>query len=288
VWKVSYLDDRADLKGRVAIVVGGGGGLGRACAIDLAGAGMQLALCDKDEAALGEASSLITGAGGEVMTGALDARDPDALSSFFAESDARYGGRCDVLVNVVGGTFRRPFAETNPRGWDALIRTNFTWLLHSTQLAVARMRPKGGSIINITSIEAHRAAPGFAVYAAMKAAVTSLTRTLAVELAPENIRVNTIAPDYIATPALASLAEGVSEAMVALQHRISTPMGRVGVYEDAGGCALFLASNLSSFVTGSTLHPDGGAIASSGWFNWPDEGYLNHPPQQILERLLDP
>jgi len=258
VWKVSYLDDRADLKGRVAIVVGGGGGLGRA------------------------------GAGGEVMTGALDARDPDALSSFFAESDARYGGRCDVLVNVVGGTFRRPFAETNPRGWDALIRTNFTWLLHSTQLAVARMRPKGGSIINITSIEAHRAAPGFAVYAAMKAAVTSLTRTLAVELAPENIRVNTIAPDYIATPALASLAEGVSEAMVALQHRISTPMGRVGVYEDAGGCALFLASNLSSFVTGSTLHPDGGAIASSGWFNWPDEGYLNHPPQQILERLLDP
>jgi 3-oxoacyl-[acyl-carrier protein] reductase len=283
---VSYLDDRADLAGKLAVIVGGGGGIGQACAVDLAGAGMRLALCDKDETALAGAAGMISEAGGEVMTGALDARDPDALSAFFDETDARYGGRCDVLVNVVGGTFRQPFAESSPRGWDALIRTNFTWLLHSTQLAVGRMRPAGGSIINITSIEAHRAAPGFAVYAAMKAAVTSLTRTLAVELAPENIRVNTIAPDYIATPALSALNEGVSKEASALQHRISTPMGRVGVYEDAGGCALFLASNLSAFVTGSTLHPDGGAIASSGWFNWPEEGYLNHPPPRILDQLL--
>jgi 3-oxoacyl-[acyl-carrier protein] reductase len=283
---VSYLDDRANLAGKLAVIVGGGGGIGQACAVDLAGAGMRLALCDKDETALAAAASLISEAGGEVMTGTLDARDPDALSAFFDESDARYGDRCDVLVNVVGGTFRQSFAESSPRGWDALIRTNFTWLLHSTQLAVGRMRPAGGSIINITSIEAHRAAPGFAVYAAMKAAVTSLTRTLAVELAPENIRVNTIAPDYIATPALSALNEGVSKEASALQHRISTPMGRVGVYEDAGGCALFLASNLSAFVTGSTLHPDGGAIASSGWFNWPEEGYLNHPPPRILDQLL--
>lgn len=286
--EVSYLDDRADLSGRVAVVVGGGGGIGRACAIDLAGAGMRLALCDRDAAALGQAATIVTDAGGEVMTGQLDARDADALTAFFADTDARYGGTCDVLVNVVGGTFRQPFVESTPKGWDALIRTNFTWVLHSTQLAVSRMRPAGGSIINITSIEAHRAAPGYAVYAAMKSALTSLTRTLAVELAPENIRVNTIAPDYIATPALSTLADGVSDEMLALQHRISTPMGRVGTFADAGGCALFLASNLSSFVTGTTLHPDGGAIASSGWFNWGDEGYLNHPPHQVLEHLLDP
>jgi NAD(P)-dependent dehydrogenase (short-subunit alcohol dehydrogenase family) len=284
---VSYLSDRADLAGRVAVVVGGGGGIGRACANDLAGAGMRLALCDHDGAALAEAAAALTGTGGDVLTGELDARDADALSTFFAATDARFGGRCDVLINVVGGTFRQPFTESSPRGWDALIRTNFTWLLHSTQLGVARMRPGGGSIINVTSIEAHRAAPGYAVYAAMKAGVTSLTRTLAVELAPENIRVNAIAPDYIATPALSSLSEGVPEELMALQHRISTPMGRVGTYEDAGGCILFLASNLSSFVTGSTLHPDGGAIASSGWFNWPEEGYLNHPPGRVLERLLE-
>jgi NAD(P)-dependent dehydrogenase (short-subunit alcohol dehydrogenase family) len=284
---MSYLDDRADLKGRVAVIVGGGGGLGRACAIDLAGAGMQLALCDRDAASLAETAALIAEAGGDVITGELDARDTDALSAFFADVDARYGTTCDVLINVVGGTFRQPFEESNSRGWDALIKTNFTWLLHATQLAVARMQTAGGSIINITSIEAHRAAPGFAVYAAMKAGVTSLTRTLAVELAPKGIRVNTIAPDYIVTPALASLAQGVSEDAVALQHRIGTPMGRVGRFEDAGGCALFLASNLSSFVTGTTLHPDGGALASAGWFNWPDGGYSNQPPREVIEFLLD-
>jgi 3-oxoacyl-[acyl-carrier protein] reductase len=262
---VSYLDERADLAGKVAVLVGGGGGIGRACAVDLAGAGMRLAVCDKDEEALKDCAAAVSAAGADVMTSQLDARDPEALSEFFTEVDAGYGSRHDVLVNVVGGTFRQPFAESSPRGWDALIRTNFTWLLHSTQLAVTRMRPAGGSIINITSIEAHRAAPGFA----------------------ENIRVNTIAPDYIATPALSALNEGVTKEASALQHRISTPMGRVGTYEDAGGCALFLASNLSAFVTGSTLHPDGGAIASAGWFNWPDEGYLNHPPPRILNYLLE-
>ncbi len=285
---MSYLDERADLAGRVAVVVGGGGGIGRACAVDLARAGMHLALADRDPAALDEVAAVIADAGVEVMTSELDVRDADALSAFFDQADTRFGARCDVLVNVVGGTFRQPFAESNPRGWDALIRTNFTWLLHSTQLAVARMRRQGGgSIINITSIEAHRAAPGYAVYAAMKAAVTSLTRTLAVELAPEQIRVNTIAPDYIATPGLDSLAGSANSATSELQHRIGTPMGRIGTFEDAGGCALFLASNLSSFVTGTTLHPDGGALASAGWFNWPTEGFLNHPPHDVLARLLD-
>jgi 3-oxoacyl-[acyl-carrier protein] reductase len=286
---MSYLDERADLAGRVAVVIGGGGGIGRACAVDLSRAGMHLALCDRDAAALDEVAALLADSGRELMTAELDARDADALSAFFDRTDERFGARCDVLVNVVGGTFRQPFAESTPRGWDALIRTNFTWLLHSTQLAVARMQPRrGGSIINITSIEAHRAAPNYAVYAAMKAAVTSLTRTLAVELAPHQIRVNTLAPDFIATPGLDSLAGSPAhEETSALQHRIGTPMGRVGTFEDAGGCALFLASNLSSFVTGTTLHPDGGALASAGWFNWPTEGFLNHPPHDVLANLLE-
>jgi len=283
---MSFLDDRAGLDGRVAIVLGGGGGLGQACANDLGGAGMRLALCDKDAAALEATASAIADGGAEVMTGVLDARDPEALAAFFGQVDGHYGGRLDVLVNVVGGTFHQSFEESSPRGWDALIRTNFTWLLHSTQMAIPRMSPGGGSIINITSIEGHRAAPGYAVYAAMKAGVTSLTRTLAVELAPRNIRINTIAPDYIPSPGLQSMVVGTEETRD-LQHRIGTPMGREGNFEDAGGCALFLASNLSSFVTGTTLHPDGGAIASSGWFNWPDAGFLNHPPESVLEQLLE-
>jgi 3-oxoacyl-[acyl-carrier protein] reductase len=283
---MSFLDERAGLDGRVAMVVGGGGGLGQACANDLGGAGMRLALCDKDAAAVEATASAIAGGGSEVMTGVLDARDPEALAAFFAQVDEHYGGQLDVLVNVVGGTFHQSFEESSPRGWDALIRTNFTWLLHSTQLAIPRMGAGGGSIINITSIEGHRAAPGYAVYAAMKAGVTSLTRTLAVELAPKNIRINTIAPDYIPSPGLQSMLVGTQESRD-LQHHIGTPMGREGNFEDAGGCALFLASNLSSFVTGTTLHPDGGAIASSGWFNWPDAGFLNHPPESVLEHLLE-
>lgn len=283
---MSFLDERADLDGRVAMVVGGGAGLGQACATDLGGAGMRLALCDKDPGALKSTASAIADAGAEVMTGELDAREPEALAAFFAQVDERYDGQLDVLVNVVGGTFRQSFEESSPRGWDALIRTNFTWLLHSIQMAIPRMSAGGGSIINITSIEGHRAAPGYAVYAAMKAGVTSLTRTLAVELAPRNIRINTIAPDYIPTPGLASsVQEGTDEARE-LHRAIATPMAREGTFEDAGGCALFLASHLSSFVTGTTLHPDGGAIASSGWFNWPDAGYLNHPPKGVLEYLL--
>ena len=129
-----------------------------------------------------------------------DVRDDDVIDRTFGLADETFG-RLDVLVNVVGGTFRQPFAESSRRGWDALIRTNFTWLLRPTQLAITRMRAggRGGSIINLTSIEAHRAAPNFAVYAGMKAAVENWGRSLAVELAPDGIRVNTIAADMVPT-----------------------------------------------------------------------------------------
>ncbi len=283
----SFLDRRAGLAGRVAVVMGGGGGLGRACADDLGGAGMRLALCDRDGTALAETAAALRQQGAEVLAAEMDVRDGPAVSSFFEQVAKGYGPRVDVLVNVVGGTFRQPFAESGPAGWDVLVRTNFTWLLRATQLAVARMRPGGGSVVNLTSIEAHRAAPGFAVYAAMKAAVTSVSRSLAVELAPEGIRVNTVAPDYVPTPALAALAAGTREDVAELQHRVATPMGRPGTFEDVGGCVLFLASDLSSFVTGTTLHPDGGALASSGWWHWPEEGFANHPPASVLARLLD-
>lgn len=282
-----YLDRRADLAGRTAIVVGGAAGLGRACVDDLAGAGVRLGVCDRDGRALAGTAAALADAGVPAVTAELDARDPDALAAFFDQVDAALGPRLDVLVNVVGGTFRQPFTESGPSGWDALVRTNFTWLLHAVQLGVARMRPGGGSIVNLTSIEAHRAAPGYAVYAAMKAAVTSLSRTLAVELGPEGIRVNTVAPDFVPTESLRRAMAGTDERVEAAQHRIGTPMGRAGTDEDVGGCVLFLASSLSSFVTGTTLHPDGGALASSGWANWPGTGFANVPPPAVVEPLLD-
>jgi NAD(P)-dependent dehydrogenase (short-subunit alcohol dehydrogenase family) len=148
----------------------------------------------------------------------------------------------------------------------------------------------GGSIINLTSIEAHRAAPGFAVYAGMKAAVTNFGRTMAVELAADGIRVNTIAPDMVPTEGMAVMAAGhpaPDPELAAAAVRIAVPMGSRGTYEDVGGCALFLASDLSRFVTGSTLHADGGTYASSGWFDWPGTGFAVSPPLPAVRAVLD-
>ena len=274
---MGFLEDRAGLTGKVALIAGGGGGLGRAVALDYARAGMHLVVCDKNEELLGQTVRDISDVAEEPLAALIDVRDADAFTTTFNEGVDRFG-RLDVLVNVAGGTFKADFVDTNSRGWDAVIRANFGWLLHSTHLAAVQMRKQGdgGSIISITSIEGHRAAPGYAVYAGMKAAVTNFSRTLALELAPDGIRVNTIAPDQTPT-------EGMPMDYVAEVIQAGIPMGRQGTYEDTGNCALFLASDLSTYITGTTLHPDGGAYASAGWYNWPGLGYVNNPPASAFE-----
>jgi len=274
---MGFLEDRAGLTGKVALIAGGGGGLGRAVALDYARAGMHLVVCDKNEELLDQTVREIRDVAEEPLAALIDVRDADAFTTTFNEGVDRFG-RLDVLVNVAGGTFKADFVDTNSRGWDAVIRMNFGWLLHSTHLAAVQMRKQGdgGSIISITSIEGHRAAPGYAVYAGMKAAVTNFSRTLALELAPDGIRVNTIAPDQTPT-------EGIPMDYIAEVIQAGIPMGRQGTYEDTGNCALFLASDLSSYITGTTLHPDGGAYASAGWYNWPGLGYVNNPPASAFE-----
>jgi NAD(P)-dependent dehydrogenase (short-subunit alcohol dehydrogenase family) len=289
---MAFLEDRANLAGKVAVVTGGAGGLGRAITLDLARAGVDVALVDRDEEAVERTTADLQELGRAVVARVADVRAPDALESFFAAFDAGFD-RLDVLVNVVGGTFRAAFVDTSAKGWDTLIRTNFTHVVHATHLALARMRPagRGGSIINLTSIEGYRAAPGYAVYSAMKAAVAQFARTLAVELAPEGIRVNNIAPDMVPTEGMGRISVSAADALppdlAALGDRVAIPMGRKGHVDDVGNCALFLASDLSSYVTGTTLHPDGGAHASAGWFNWPGDGFRNTAPRPVLESLLN-
>jgi 3-oxoacyl-[acyl-carrier protein] reductase len=154
--------------------------------------------------------------------------------------------------------------------------------------------PEGASIINLTSIEAHRAAPGHAVYTAMKAAVASFTKTLAVELARRKVRVNAIAADRTESEGILSAlpddltATGWGDDSVShWSNQVTIPMGRTGCDADIGGCALFLASDLSRYVTGSTLHPDGGALAASGWMNWPGTGFDISLPADVARRLFD-
>jgi NAD(P)-dependent dehydrogenase (short-subunit alcohol dehydrogenase family) len=292
---MGILEERAGLAGKLAVVAGGGGGLGRAIALDLAGAGVELVLADIDGDALAATTAEARDRGVTVTGQVADVREPDQLAAVFAAADAT-DRRLDILVNVVGGTFRSPFTELSGRGRDALIRTNFTWVLDAVGQAAGRMAAdgRGGSIITLTSIEAHRAAPGFAVYAAMKAALEHLTRTLAVELGPAGIRLNTIAPDFVPTAGLARVAgEAGSGSELAAEagsdpdpgDHLTIPLGRKGTPEEVGSCALFLASDLSSYLTGTTLHPDGGALAGSGWMDWPGEGFTARPPAWVLEEL---
>jgi NAD(P)-dependent dehydrogenase (short-subunit alcohol dehydrogenase family) len=258
-------------------------------------------LCDTDGAALAQTAADARALGVDVLDAVLDVRDSDALAGFFA-TYADHRDRFDVLVNVVGGTFRAGFTDLSAKGRDALVRANFTWVADATQHAARRMTAvgRGGSIITITSIEGHRAAPGYAVYAAMKAAVTHLTRTLAVELGAAGIRVNCVAPDFVPTVGLAGVAGRAGSAGQRAAaggpdpgDHLTIPLQRKGEAADVGNCVLFLASELSSYITGTTLHPDGGALASSGWMDWPGEGFVARPPTWVLDRLerldgLDP
>ncbi len=284
---MGLLDDRAGLAGSVAVIGGGAGGLGAAVSLDLARCGASVAVCDRDPAAVERTAAALAELGADALCEVLDVRDHDAYAAFFEKVGERWP-RLDILVNVVGGTFRAPFAETRPKGWDTLIRTNFLHVVDATWMAIPLMRRsgEGGSIVNLTTIEAHRAAPNFAVYSAMKAAVAQFARTLAVELGPENIRINNVAPDITPTEGMMSGVGGANGAILdELGARIAIPMARVGRVEDVSNAVLFLASRLSGYITGTTLHPDGGAIASSGWFNWPGEGFRNTVPADLLERI---
>ncbi|GAA2306138.1 SDR family oxidoreductase [Nonomuraea roseoviolacea subsp. roseoviolacea] len=252
------------LTGRVAVVTGGARGLGRAIAAAFAAFGAEVAVCDR----------LTPPAGDLAMT--LDVRDPVSVEVFAGAVRERWG-RVDVLVNNAGGTFHAPFLGTSERGERTLVEENFTQVTGMIRKFLPMMG-EGASIINVTSSEAHQAAPGFAIYAAMKAAVESLTRSLALELAPRGVRVNAIAPDALPTEGELAVRETVraadagrgaagrgSEEAPPFEPVRLPPLGRLGEPSDAAAAAVFLAGDLARFVTGTTLHVDGGIHAAGGW-----------------------
>lgn len=261
--------EAVDLTGRVALVTGAAQGIGAATAIALARFGADLAICDRNVDGMAATATEIEAAGRRVVTGALDVRDPDAVGSWVAQLEAALG-RIDVLVNNAGGGFYASFLDVSPKGQSTLVDENFTSVTNFVRACVPLM-PEGASIVNVTSIEASRAAPGFGVYAAMKAAVEALTKTLALELAPRGIRVNAVAPDAIPTPGDEGLAEAVSQGDRDAYDR-KVPLGW-GEPDDCAGPIVFLASALSRFVTGTVLHVDGGSMAASGWTRRDDGTY---------------
>jgi 3-oxoacyl-[acyl-carrier protein] reductase len=242
----------------VAVVTGAAVGIGRATALALGRFGADLAICDRDEEHLAEVAAELRKSGHRVVSGVLDVRDTAAVAAFVGQVTAEFV-RIDVLVNNAGGGFAANFVDVNDRGQDALVRENFTSVTNFVRSCVPLM-VDGGAIVNLTSIEAHRAAPNFAVYSAMKAAVASLTKSLALELGHLLIRVNCIAPDVIPTP-------GIGEVTV------HTPLPIAGHVDDVAAAAVYLASDAARFVTGTTIHVDGGNLAAGGWIRQPDGSF---------------
>ena len=256
--------DAVAFDGRVAVVTGGGAGIGRGIAAGLAEFGARVAVWEKDPQSAAAAAQEIGG-----VTCVTDVRDAGQVDDALARTIDELGTPT-ILVNNAGGTFYSDLLETSANGWDALLRSNLTHVLLCTQRVARAMvaAGSGGSIINVSSIEGTRAAPGYAAYAAAKAGVLNFTKTAALELAPHGIRVNALAPDFTMTEGLAALSpDGAQHA----SHMV--PLGRVGHVDEMAGAAVFLASELSSYVTGQTLHVDGGTAAAGGWYHHPGDGH---------------
>jgi 3-oxoacyl-[acyl-carrier protein] reductase len=240
------------LTDKIVVVTGAAQGIGRATAEMCTAFGAKVATCDRQAQDVNAAISAL-----------FDVRDVDARE-VFVDGVVNTFGRIDVLVNNAGGTFFSPFLAVSEKGDATMIAENFGHVSALIRSVVPHM-PAGGSIVNLTSIEAHQAAPGFAIYGAMKAALAHLTRTLALELAPLGIRVNAIAPDAIPTSGDHDVRAAMLAAGAAYDPAVVPPLGFMGDPDDAAAVAVFLASEMSRFVTGTTVHVDGGNWAAGGW-----------------------
>lgn len=262
------------LTGQAAFVTGGGGGIGRAIALRLAEAGADIALFEIVPERAEETATRIRELGRRALPIVGDVMDADALRAGIAAADAEFG-RLDILVNNAGGTAARPFLEQSERSWRRHIDINLVSMIAATHAAAPVMirEGRGGAILNIASIEAERAAPNFAVYAACKAGMASFTKSMAVELSGHGIRVNCLAPDHTVTPGNQGNRSGPvdpstwrqrSEDEVDAMNRL-IPLGREGIDQECGDAAVFLCCSLASYVTGVVLPVDGGTWAAGGW-----------------------
>lgn len=262
------------LTDQVAVITGGGGGIGRATALAFAAAGADIVIGDIVPERCDETAARVRELGRRALAIPTDVMEIDKIRALVATASEQFG-RIDILVNNAGGAKPTPFLEQSERSWRRHIDLNLVSMFAATSAAVPVMirGGRGGAIINVSSIEASRAAPNFAVYAACKAGMLNFTRSMALELADHGIRVNAIAPDYTVTPGLrgnftgpvdpASWTQPTEQQQAAAARRI--PLGRPGIDAECGQVALFLASTMSAYVTGSVIPVDGGAWASSGW-----------------------
>lgn len=247
------------IRGEVAVVTGAAQGNGLAIAQGLAQAGARVAICDISGAAAEAAASAISAAGTPCMSATLDVSDRDGTARFARMVEDRFGPAA-ILVNNAGIIRRTPIDDASfDEDWDAIFRVNVDGIRNMVRAFLPQLRATRGRIINLGSIMSVTAGPGLGAYAASKGAVLQFTRALAHDLAPQGVRVNAIAPGVIATP-MTKITRETPEAISRFMSH--TPLGRVGEPEELVGPVLFLASNLSSYVTGALLPVDGGYLAA--------------------------
>jgi len=260
------------LAGKSALVTGAGRGIGYAIAETLANFGAGVLLLDRDPDLLQEAVQKIAEAGGRAEGRLVDVTDSSSVAQLAKQlGEAR--SRIDILVNNVGDHLNliKPFLDTSEEEWDAIYDINLKQVFRCIRAFAPIMRDagNGGSIVNISSIEAFRAIPTCASYGAMKSALSGFVRSMAMELAPYKIRINAVAPETTET-AQVNPREFTQPRY--LDHwDVWNPLGRWGQPQDTASAVLFLASDMSQWVTGTTVHVDGGALAAAGWYRMPGE-----------------
>jgi 3-oxoacyl-[acyl-carrier protein] reductase len=268
---------RALLADKVAIVSGGGGGIGKGISLAFAAHGARVIVAERDAHHAEDTVVEIEAAGGQAVASVVDVQEREQVAAM-ADTALRAYGAMDILVNNVGDYLAaKPFLETAEEEWEALYRINLKHVFLCTQAVAPQMiaRGAGGSIINISTVEAFRGIPHCAVYSAFKGGVTQFTKSFALEMAQYRIRVNAVAPDVTQ-----SLQVPYDRWVPAEQRHLIplwVPLGRFGMPEDIAGAALFLASDLSRFTTGTTVHVDGGTYAAGGWYRTARGGWTNSP-----------
>jgi hypothetical protein len=245
-------------EGKTAIVTGGAQGIGKGIAKRLSGEGAAVIIADIDvKRGSQTADELIQAGGSASFLQANVTREKDVIN--LVAGVANHFGRLDILVNNAGASPRRPFAELSLADWRSLIELNLTSMFLCAQSALPYLsQSQGASIVNIASLHAFLTVPGLSAYAAAKGGVVALTRSMAIEFAP-NVRVNAVAPGVIETE---TWFNTIGDVEAARQHRLKFhPVGRLGQPEDIAAAVAFLASEDAAFITGVTLPVDGGLTA---------------------------
>jgi NAD(P)-dependent dehydrogenase (short-subunit alcohol dehydrogenase family) len=244
-----------DLTGRVAVVTGGGQGIGEGIAKNLARAGASVVVAARHVDRIERVAADIVAAGGNALAVATDVTDRDALVALADAAIDTFGGLHVWVNNAGGSTVRTPLKDLDDDDWDACLRLNLTAVWRASIVAAERMTD-GGSIINISSPAGDRGVPGSGHYGAAKAGVNSLTKTLSLELAP-TIRVNGISPGYVPTEVM-MIALDTDEDQLEQMADKRIPLKRLGTPDDMGSTAVYLASAAGSWMTGQTLIVAGG------------------------------